>query len=141
MTTRRQEQVATFLREEISEIIQRELKDPRLGFVSITRVEVSPDLRYARAFVSVFGSEEEREATMQALTSAAGFIRHLLKPRMHIRHVPEVSFRADRSMEYAEQVARALHEVHDQIHPQEEQPIGSGESRREDRDEGVHGEQ
>lgn len=122
MTTRRQAQLAEFLRDEISEIIQRELKDPRLGFVSITRVELSPDLRYARVFVSVLGSDEDRIETMRALEGAAGFIRHLLKPRMHVRHIPEISFREDRSMEHAEQVARTLRELRDQLHPPTEKP-------------------
>lgn len=114
MTSRRQEQVADFLRDEISEIIQREMKDPRLGFASITRVEMSPDLRYAKVYVSVLGSEEDRQATLRALSGAARYIRYLLKPRMHIRHIPEISFRLDRSMEHAEQVARTLAQLHEE---------------------------
>ena len=74
MTSRRRVQLADFLRDEISEILQREMKDPRLGLASITRVELSPDLRYAKVFVSVLGSEEEREDTTAALTGAAGFV-------------------------------------------------------------------
>ncbi len=117
MSSRRQQQVAEFLRDEISEIIHREMKDPRLGFASITRVEMSPDLRYARVYVSVLGPEEEAEETLRALTHAAGFIRHLLKPRMRIRHIPEISFRLDHSMAHAEQVARALNAIREQLHP------------------------
>ena len=109
--TRRQRQVADFLRDEVSEIIQRELKDPRLGFVSITRVEMSPDLRYATVYVSIFGIDEERRDALGALQGAAGFIRHILKPRMRIRHVPELTFRLDRSMEHAEQIARTLNAI------------------------------
>lgn len=111
MSSRRQVQLAEFLRDEISEILQREMKDPRLGLVSITRVQMSPDLRYATVFVSVFGSEEERAATMTALTGAAGYVRYLLKPRMHVRHVPEVRFHLDRSMEHAEAIQRTLSEL------------------------------
>lgn len=117
MSSRRQEQVADFLRDEVSEIITREMKDPRLGFVSLTRVELSPDLRYAKVFISVFGSEEEREATLRALTGAAGFVRYQLKPRMRIRHVPEISFQLDRSMEHAEEVARTLKKIRKHIQP------------------------
>ncbi len=117
MSSRRQEQVAEFLRDEVSEIITREMKDPRLGFVSITRVELSPDLRYAKVFISVFGSEEEREATLRALTGAAGFVRYQLKPRMRIRHIPEISFHLDRSMEHAEEVARTLNKIRRRIPP------------------------
>ena len=126
MPSRRREQLADFLRDEISEIMHRELKDPRLGFASITRVELSPDLRYARVFVSVLGTEEDLEATLKALTGAAGFIRHMLLPRMHVRHVPELTFRSDRSMEHAEQVARALNEIRDQLHPPEGVPAQGG---------------
>jgi ribosome-binding factor A len=79
--------------------------------MSITRVDVSDDLRSARIFVSVFGTDEEREATMKALRSAAGYIRRLLKPRMHTRQIPELDFRDDRSMEHAESIARTLNEV------------------------------
>lgn len=124
MSTRRQQQVAEFLREEISEIVLRELKDPRLGLVSITRVEVSPDLRHAQAFVSVLGTDDDFRETLNALNRASGFVRHLLRPRMHTRHIPEVSFRADHSMEYAEQMARTLNDI--QIDPQDpsEQDLG-----------------
>lgn len=111
MSTRRQQQISEFLREEISEIILRELKDPRLGFVSLTRVEVSADLRHARVFVSVLGSDEEFQNAVKALNGAAGFIRHLLKPRMRVRHIPDISFRADHSLEYAERMTRALNEI------------------------------
>ncbi|WP_051006623.1 30S ribosome-binding factor RbfA [Nitrolancea hollandica] len=131
MSSRRQEQVAEFLRDEVSEIITREMKDPRLGFVSITRVELSPDLRYAKVFISVFGSEEEREATLRALTGAAGFVRYQLKPRMRIRHIPEISFQLDRSMEHAEEVARTLNKI------RRRNPSSAGEPPDEPRGEGA----
>lgn len=112
MSSRRQQQVSEFLREEISEIMRRELNDPRLGLVSLTRVEVSPDIRRALVFVSVLGSEEEFRDAVAALNGASGFIRHVLKPRMHVRHIPEISFRADHSMQHAERIARTLRELH-----------------------------
>jgi ribosome-binding factor A len=118
MNSLRQQRVADFLRDEISEIIRREMRDPRLGFVSITRVEVSPDLRYAKVFASVYDSEEEQAATIDALNGATGFIRRLLKPRMRTRHIPELTFRLDRSMEYAEQVTRTLNMLREQLHPE-----------------------
>jgi ribosome-binding factor A len=111
VSTRRQQQVSEFLREEISAIIQRELNDPRLGLVSITRVDMSPDLRYARAFVSVFGTEEEFAEALAALKGASGFIRHQLKPRMRVRHIPEITFQSDRSMQHADTITRALNEI------------------------------
>ncbi len=109
--SRRTEQVGEFLREELTDIIRREVKDPRVGFMSVTRVEVPPDLRSARVYVSVLGSDDERRATLTALRSAAGFIRHHLRPRLRMRQIPDLEFRDDRSMEHADQIARALQEL------------------------------
>ncbi len=109
--SRRTQQVGGFLREELTDIIRREVKDPRIGFFSLTRVDVSPDLRLARVFVSVLGTDEERTATLAALRSAAGFIRHHLRPRLRMRQIPDLEFRDDRSMEHAEQIGRTLREL------------------------------
>lgn len=111
MSSRRQRQVADLLRDEISFIIQRGLKDPRIGFASITRVEVSPDIRYATVFISVLGTEEEQSESLVALNNASGFIRHELGPKLSIRNIPIVSFRLDRSMQHAENVQRLLNEI------------------------------
>jgi ribosome-binding factor A len=100
-----------FLREELTDIIRSELDDPRLGFWTVTRVEVPDDLRTARVFVSVLGSDDERSETVGALRGAAGFIRGHLKPRMRTRTIPELDFRDDRSMEHAESIARTLREL------------------------------
>ena len=110
--TRRTRQVGDLLREELDDIIRREVKDPRIGFMSITDVEVTPDLRHARAFISVLGNEEERASTLKALRSAAGFIRHHLKPRLRMRQIPDLEFRDDRSMEHAERISRVLGGLH-----------------------------
>src|SRR3989337_2778917 len=104
MSERRQQQVGDLLRDHISEIIQREMRDPRLGFVSITRVEVSADVRMAKVFASVYGDEDEQKDALVALTRAAGFIRRHLGERLEMRFVPEISFRLDRSMQHAETV-------------------------------------
>ncbi len=109
--SRRTLQVGEFLREELSDIIRREVKDPRIGFFSLTRVDVSSDLRAARVFVSVLGTDEERAGTLTALRSASGFIRHHLRPRLRMRQIPDLEFRDDRSMEHAEQIGRALREL------------------------------
>ena len=109
--SRRTLQVGEFLREEVTDIVRREVKDPRIGFFSLTRVDVSGDLRAARVYVSVLGDEAERAETLAALRSAAGFIRHHLRPRLRMRQIPELEFRDDRSMEYAERIGRALREV------------------------------
>ncbi len=109
--TRRTRQVGEMLREELSDIIRREVKDPRIGFMSITTVDVPPDLRTARVYVSVLGTDEEREQTLEALRSAAKYIRFHLKPRLRMRQIPELEFRDDRSMEYAQQIAATLREI------------------------------
>jgi ribosome-binding factor A len=112
--TRRTQQMGEFLREEVTDIIRTELDDPRLGFWTITHVEVSQEIRSARIFVSVLGTEQERTDTLKALRGAAGFIRTHLKPRMRTRIIPDLDFRDDRSMEHAEEIARTLRELHEE---------------------------
>ncbi len=126
MPSYRQARLAEFLRDEISAIIQRELRDPRVGFASVTRVEMSPDLRHARVYVSVYGTHEEQEAALRALQGAAGFIRRLIAPHLHTRHIPELHFKLDRSLEHAEQVARLLHQI------RQEQQTDSARTDRDD---------
>lgn len=123
MSSRRRRQVGDLLRDEISFIIQRGLKDPRIGFASITRVDVSPDIRYATVYVSVLGTENEQAETLVALGSAAGFIRHELGPKLTMRNIPVLSFRLDRSMEHAENVARLLREI--DLPPEQSPPADS----------------
>ena len=106
--TRRTQQMGEFLREEVVDIIRSEIDDPRLGFWTVTRVEVLPDFRSARIYVSVLGTDGERKETLTALRGAAGFIRSHLKPRMRTRIIPDLDFRDDRSMEHAEEIDRAL---------------------------------
>jgi ribosome-binding factor A len=109
--SRRTRQVGDLIREEVDDIIRSEVKDPRVGFFTITRVEMSQDLRSASAFVSVLGTEAERSGTLSALESASGFIRHHLKPRLRMRQIPEIVFVDDRSMEYAQTIASAIEDL------------------------------
>ena len=111
MPTRRQIQVAEEIQQIISVLLQRELKDPGIGFVSITQVDVTQDLKYARVHVSVMGSEDEKRDTMAALERARGFIRREIASRMTIRQVPEIQFRLDRGMEYSDRINRLLNEL------------------------------
>lgn len=107
----RQDKVSEAIKQEISNIIFSELKDPRVGFVTITRVEITHDLRYAKVFFSVLGKEEEYEKTKEALDSALGFIRRLIAQRIRLRFAPEISFKEDRSVEYSIQIQEALDEI------------------------------
>ena len=125
MSVRRRRQVASILQEELSLVIQRELKDPRLGFASITRVDVSPDIRYARVFVSVYGSVDEQESTIEALNHASGYIRKLVGPRLSLRFIPSFSFVLDNSMEHAERIARLLNDVQDDLQPESTASTGA----------------
>ena len=101
----RLERFNSLLRQEISDLLHRQVRDPRLGsFISITAVEISPDLSFAKVFVSQFGTEEEKQATINALNAAAGFFRHELGERMKARRIPDLSFRIDDKIEKAAQV-------------------------------------
>ncbi|MGC8668757.1 MAG: 30S ribosome-binding factor RbfA [Chthonomonadales bacterium] len=94
-TTVRQEQIRHMLIEEVSDMLRKDLKDPRLGFITVTDAEVSRDLRYAKVYVSVMGSEEEQLAAMKALRRAAGLVRGEFARRAHLRVAPELEFRFD----------------------------------------------
>ena len=92
-------------------MLVRGLKDPRIGFVTVTGVDLSPDLRHAKVFVSVMGAEEQKKGTMEALGHAAGWIRHELGQRIRLRHLPELVFLPDVSQEYGEKIDRLLDEI------------------------------
>src|SRR3990172_5497060 len=107
--TRRIQRINDLLREEISDLLRRELKDPRIGgLVTITEVDVSPDLRQAKVFVSVLGSEEEKASTFRALAAAAHFLRRELRKRLTIRRTPELTFLPDDSLERGARILSLL---------------------------------
>ena len=114
--THRSEKVEQFIKEELSQIIQREVRDPRIGFVSITGVEVSVDLRHARVFVSVLGDAEAKEATMGGLRSALGYIRRELGGRLRMRYTPNIAFKLDESIERGARVNKLLGDVAKESH-------------------------
>ena len=108
MQGKRLDRVNQLLKEEVSHLLQRELKDPRLGFVTITDVAVSKDLRTAKVYVSVLGSDEQWRTSFEALESARGFMRNWLAPRLRMRAVPHLSFHPDRSMAHAAHIQSVL---------------------------------
>jgi len=109
-------------------MIASEIKDPRLGFVTVIRVELAHDLRYARVHVGVLGNEAEREKSLTALRSAAGFVRRELGRRLRIHHTPEIDFRYDKGIEATDRVARLLAEQAARENPPDEgEGGGSGE--------------
>jgi ribosome-binding factor A len=102
------------MRREVADILQTRLRDPRVtAMVSVTDVEVTQDLSFARVFVSIMGSPAEREATMEALAHAAGFVRHELSPRLGLREVPDVRFVHDTSLDRGARVEELLKRLHD----------------------------
>lgn len=109
----RTERLSDLVRDEISRLLLREIKDPRIGFVTITGVAVSPDLRHARVFVSVLGEEATREASLLALRSASGFIQRALFRNLRLKHSPAVTFHFDDSMERGERIERVLRQIRD----------------------------
>ncbi len=98
-------------KEEVSTILQRVMKDPRIGFVSVTDVEVSADLRHAKIFVSILGDADAKATTMGTLGNAQGFIRKELARRIRLRRIPELLFRLDESIERGARVQRLLRGV------------------------------
>ncbi|MFC1902097.1 30S ribosome-binding factor RbfA [Chloroflexota bacterium] len=108
----RVERVNTLIRREISELIQHQLKDPRLdAFVTITEVDTSPDLKYAKVFVSCIRGKQEGEKLLPVLTAASGFLRRELSKIIRLRYIPELSFHWDDSIEHGDQILRLIDQV------------------------------
>jgi ribosome-binding factor A len=107
----RPERLAEIIKKEVSDMVRDELKDPRIGFVTITGVEVSTDLRYTKIFFSVLGSEEEARASLEALNRARGYVRSELARRIRLRHAPEISFKLDPSIQRGIRVMELLKDV------------------------------
>ena len=122
MTNQRAERVAEVMKAELSEIIRREMKDPRIGFLSITRVKISRDMRHAKIYLSVLGSPEEQQSTLKGMESAKGFLRSELAGRIRIHHMPELQFVLDDSLDYAAKIERQLSHIKEES--QGEMPSG-----------------
>jgi ribosome-binding factor A len=106
------ERLSNLIRHEISELLQRQVKDPRLGnFVTVTDVSLSPDLRYAKVFVSCMGGEEEKQTVLSGLSAASGFFRSQLAKHLRLRHVPELSFQWDDSIERGAHLLQLIDKV------------------------------
>jgi ribosome-binding factor A len=105
--------VQEFIKEEVSHIILRKLKDPRIGFVTVTDVAVTGDLRNAKIFVSLFGNDDQKKDTMQALRHALGFIRMEIGQKLQIRCTPEITFVEDTSLDYSVKIEKILHTIND----------------------------
>ncbi len=111
MAEHRLERLRELIKSEFGQILQRDLKDPRIGFVSVTDVELSNDYSHVRIFVSVMGDHETKRLTMEGLESAKGHIRTELGRRIRLRHTPEVHLIADNSIERGSRIFQLLEEV------------------------------
>jgi ribosome-binding factor A len=107
----RQEKLGELIAAELSELLRTRVKDPRVGFASITHVEVSGDLRHAKVFVSVMGTPEEQKETMKGLRNANGFLRHELATRLVLRYMPELAFKLDTSIEEGARILALINQV------------------------------
>lgn len=111
MTEQRAQRVAEEMKREISDILRNELKDPRtVGIISVTSVNLTRDLRHAKVFISVFGSDEEQQETLAVLSKAVGFVRTEVGRRIRLRHTPQISFLLDKSIAYGAHINRVLRE-------------------------------
>ena len=108
MEGKRSDKVADLIQKEISEMLVKTVKDPRIGFVTITRVAVSEDCRSAKVYFSVAGTPEERERSMKGLDSAKGYVRKELGRRIRLRYTPEIIFKFDPSIEYAIHIGEVI---------------------------------
>ena len=118
----RPNRLAQGLKTEISAIITREMPHHQFGFITITEVKVSPDLRYARVLISVFGPPEEQKKSLDLLNSEKAFIRQLIGKRFRLRHTPEISFIYDETIEYADRLLQVIEGVKKELPEEDVRP-------------------
>lgn len=111
MSNVRANRVGEQIKKELTDIIQRELKDPRIGFITVTAVEVTGDLQQATAYITVFGDDEQRTKTLEGLGKAKGFIRSEIGQRIQLRKTPELSFKFDESIERGNRIEELLRKL------------------------------
>lgn len=119
---RRTDRVNQLLREELSRLIRREVKDPRVRGVTVAEVDTTGDLRHATVYVRTLGDDPTPEEAVEGLESAGGYLRSLLGRELHLRRVPEFAFEVDRTLERA----RRIDELLERVHREEEDPGGRG---------------
>jgi ribosome-binding factor A len=125
----RQEKLGELMASDLSELIRTRIKDPRVGFASITRVEVSGDLRHAKVLVSVMGTPEEQAETMKGLRNASGYLRHEMASRLTLRYMPDLSFKLDTSIEEGARMLGLINRVteEDRIAKEEREKVSTEE--------------
>jgi len=111
--SRRPQRLALQIQQEVSLMISRNMKDRRVGFVTVTGVQLSPDFRHARIFISLMGSDSEKEESLETLNHASGWVRHELGQRIRMKFLPEIIFQLDTSQEYGAHIDRLIDEIHE----------------------------
>lgn len=111
MGSKRATRVSNVVKKEISEILSKKVKDPRVKLITITDVAMTPDLRLARVYFSFMGEGNEKDDVLKGLSSASGFIRRELGKRLGLRYTPDIVFEYDSSLEYASRIDRILREI------------------------------
>lgn len=111
MSNLRANRVAEQMKKELGDILTRKIKDPRVGFVTVTDIEVTGDLQQAKIFISVLGDEIQKQETLLGLSKAKGFIRSEIGNRIRLRKTPEITFAFDESLEYGNRIETILHKL------------------------------
>ena len=120
------EKLQELIKQETSKMLLYDIKDPRIGFVTVTDVEMTGDLREAKIFVSIMGNEEQIKSSMEGLQSALGFVRREIGKRIRLRFTPEISFAPDKSLDYSEHIQKILLQIERERDTIENNSTGGG---------------
>ena len=120
------EKLQELIKQEMGKMLLKELKDPRIGFVTVTDVEMTGDLREAKIYVSIMGGEEQVKSSLEGLNSALGFIRREIGHRIRLRFTPEISFALDTSLDYGDHIQKLLLQVEGDSKKNDDNAEGNG---------------
>ena len=120
------EKLQELIKQEVSKMLLHDIKDPRIGFVTVTEVEMTGDLREATIYVSIMGNDEQIKDSMAGLKSALGFVRREIGKRIRLRFTPEISFAPDKSLDYSEHIQKLLLQIEKERDSVENNTTGSG---------------
>ncbi|MDD5428628.1 MAG: 30S ribosome-binding factor RbfA [Candidatus Omnitrophica bacterium] len=127
MSSQRPGRVQEAIRQEVSKIVQGEMKDPRIGFITITKVDLTKDLRYAKIYFSALGEDKEKKLALKGLNNAKGYIKGLLADRIKLRYMPDIAFTIDESIEHTKHIYGILDKIRKE-REEKEQKDGTSDS-------------
>ena len=114
MQGKRVDRIAELIKQELASVLSQEARDPRIGFITITEVKMSDDLKYARVFYSMLGNESSKEETARGLAKAAGFLQHDIASKLNLRFTPHLSFVLDPSLDEGMKIDKIIRKIHEQ---------------------------